>query len=45
MILKDKEDLCGEVLHIRRVFQNTINPKMMKLPVSKDCNGVRSAKK
>ncbi|KAH0665280.1 hypothetical protein KY290_027548 [Solanum tuberosum] len=44
VIRKEKEDLCGEVLLLRRGLQGTINPIRMKVPKPKAYNGVRSAK-
>lgn len=44
LVRREKADLCGEVLLLRRELQGKIYPLKMRIPETKSYNGVRSAK-
>ena len=44
LVRREKADLCGEVLLLRRKLQGKIYPLKMRVPETKSYNGVRSAK-
>ena len=44
LVCREKEDLHGEVLLLRRALQGTIGPERMNVPKPKSYNGVTSGK-